>query len=66
MQLMDEEGLAVLMAPWERARRPAPTDDDTPRQQCVHGNTLGSCTQVTCPGHYLGGKSSDTDWRTDW
>jgi hypothetical protein len=66
MQLMDEEGLAVLMAPWERARRPAPSDDDTPRQQCIHGNTLGSCTQVTCPGHYLGGKSSDTDWRNDW
>jgi hypothetical protein len=66
MQLMEEEGLAVLMAPWERARRPAPTDDDTPRQQCIHGNTLGSCTQVTCPGHYLGGKSSDTDWRNDW
>jgi hypothetical protein len=31
MQLMDEEGLAVLMAPWERSRRPAPTDDDTPK-----------------------------------
>ena len=65
-QFMDEEELTVLMAPWDRARHPAPSHDDTPRQQCVHGRAWGSCTRVTCPGHYLGGKSSDTDWRNDW
>jgi hypothetical protein len=65
-QFMDEEELAVLMAAWERARRRAPGPDDTPRQQCAHGRTWGSCTQVTCPGHYLEDKFSEYDWRNDW